>query len=275
VLSSVDGRLLPFPINMTTVNAFDGDYARARERLIVGYTRKQWGLEEKELDASVLRRVKSRQDRDDRYFTDKYQAMPLHGYTRLFERMLSHPNIKVLLKTSYRDLTGAVQFLREVDVIYTGPIDEYFEYRFGRLPYRSAEFRFETLDEEKHQPVGVINYPNEYDYTRVTEFKHLTGQRHQKTTIAYEYPCAVGDPFWPIPTNDSAERMRPYRELAAATKGVHFVGRLGSYCYYNMDQVVAQALALASDLVAQKGDQDGHESETERRRSHAPPAAAR
>jgi UDP-galactopyranose mutase len=256
VLSSVDGRLVPFPINRNTLDLFEGDLDGARKRLIAGYTRKQWGDDADVLVPAVLARVAPRDTRDDRYFTDTYQAMPLHGYTRLFERMLAHPKIKLLLKTSFREIAQllspaydpALPTRRQPTIIYTGPVDEYFGYRFGRLPYRSAEFRFETLDEERHQPAAVVNYPNEYDFTRVTEFKQLTGQRHQKTTIAYEYPRAVGDPYWPVPTANNAALAKRYQELAAATPGVHFAGRLGTYRYYNMDQVIAQALRLAAKL---------------------------
>jgi UDP-galactopyranose mutase len=273
VLASVDGQLLPIPINLDTVNRLYGlnlnsfqvesffaeraeriDHVRTSEDVVVskvgrdlymkffrGYTRKQWGLDPSELDASVTARVPTRTNRDDRYFEDRFQAMPLHGYTRMFERMLDHPNIKILLNTDYREIADVIPYR---EMIYTGPIDAFFDYRYGRLPYRSLEFRFETLNVPLHQPVGTVNYPNEYDYTRITEFKHLTGQEHARTTIVYEYPRAEGEPYYPVPRPENAELYKRYQALAEITPNVHFVGRLATYKYYNMDQVVAQALAL-------------------------------
>jgi len=277
VLACVDGQLLPIPINLNTVNRMYGtDYTsfelenffksvaepvqhvRTSEDVIVSkvgrelyekffrnYTRKQWDLDPSELDASVTSRVPVRTNRDDRYFTDTYQAMPLHGYTRMFERMLSHPNIKILLNANYREMLGVIPF---ADVIFTGPIDEFFDYRFGKLPYRSLEFRFETRNTEVAQEAPVINYPNENAFTRVTEFKYLTGQEHPKTTLVYEYARAEGDPYYPVPQPQNAALYKQYQELAAQTTGVHFLGRLGTYKYYNMDQVVAQALTLYAKL---------------------------
>jgi UDP-galactopyranose mutase len=273
----VDGRLVPIPINLDTINALYGtkldafqlaefykSVAEPRaelktsedvilnqvgrelyEKFFRNYTRKQWGLDPSELDAAVTARVPTRTNRDDRYFTDAYQAMPLKGYTRMFERILDHPNIKVLLNTDYHEIEGSVLY---DEVICTGPIDEFFDYRFGRLPYRSLQFQWETLDTERVQPVAVVNYPNDNPYTRVTEFKHVTGQQHPKTTRVYEYPQAEGDPYYPIPRAENAELYRRYQELAAATPGVQFVGRLGTYKYYNMDQVVAQALTLFAKI---------------------------
>src|SRR5215210_3485457 len=217
VRASVDDKLLPIPINLDTVNQLYGlnldsagvekffasvaekvNEIRTSEDVVVstvgrelyekffrGYTRKQWGLDPSELDASVTARIPTRTNRDDRYFTDTYQAMPLHGYTRMFERILSHPNIKVMLNTSFDEVRELVPFGH---VIYTGPIDEYFGHRFGRLPYRSLEFRFETHPVEWFQRTGTVNYPLDYAYTRVTEVKYLTGQEHRATTIVYEYP---------------------------------------------------------------------------------------
>ena len=277
VLASVEGHLLPIPINLDTVNRLYGlnltsfqlleffasvaeprDAIRTSEDVIVSkvgrdlyekffrnYTRKQWGMDPSELDAAVTSRVPVRTNRDDRYFTDTYQVMPLHGYTKMFERMLAHPNIKILLNTDYHEVEDEIAY---EDMIYTGPIDEFFDFQYGKLPYRSLEFRFETLDRPRHQPVAVVNYPNEYPYTRVTEFKHLTGQEHAKTSLVYEYPLAEGDPYYPVPRPENAELYRKYELLGAATTGVHFVGRLATYKYYNMDQVVAQALSLCTKL---------------------------
>jgi UDP-galactopyranose mutase len=159
----------------------------------------------------------------------------------MFERMLDHPNINVLLQTDYREIEGMVPYR---EMVYTGPIDEFFDLRYGKLPYRSLDFRFETLEQEVFQPAPVVNYPNEHPYTRCTEFKYLTGQEHPKTTIVYEYPRAEGDPYYPVPRPENGELYSRYKKLADATRGVHFVGRLATYKYYNMDQVVAQALAL-------------------------------
>ena len=282
VLGSVDGQLVPIPINLDTVNKLYGlsltsfeldaffakvaekveqvttseDVVVARvgrelyEKFFRGYTRKQWGLDPSELDASVTARVPTRTNRDDRYFTDAFQAMPLHGYTRMFERMLAHPNIKVMVNTDYRELEGEFEY---GEMIYSGPIDAYHDYAFGKLPYRSLEFRHETHAVAKFQPVGTVNFPNEHAYTRVTEFKHLTGQEHTKTSIVYEYPRAEGDPYYPVPRPENAALYEKYRELSKLQKGprpVHFVGRLATYRYYNMDQVVAQALKLYAELSA-------------------------
>jgi len=286
VLASVDGQLVPFPINLDTVNRLYGlsltppeleeffasvaeprHSPRTSEDVVVSkvgrdlylklfrnYTRKMWGLDPSQLDASVAARVPARLSRDDRYFTDAYQAMPLHGYTKLFERLLAHPGIKVLLNTDYREVEGLIPYDR---LVYTGPIDEFFDTRFGELPYRSLEFRFETKAQERALPAAVVNFPNEYEHTRVTEFKYLTGQEHPKTTLVYEYPRAEGDPYYPVPRPENAELYNRYRELADATPGVSFVGRLATYKYYNMDQVVAQALTLARRIATRSVGRPG------------------
>jgi UDP-galactopyranose mutase len=275
----VDGKLYPFPINRSTVSSYYGVYLRddeqcaaflerlaerverpansedvvvskvgreLYEKFVQYYTRRHWGYDPSELDASVLSRVAPRLNTDDRYFTDEFQAMPLDGYTPMFERMLAHPNITLRLGTDYRELLGRVTFK---EMIYSGPIDEYFGYRFGKLPYLSLDFKFETHDKPYHLPAAVVNYTNSKDYDRVTEFKYLTGQVHPKTTVVYEYPVhSGGDPYYPIPRPQNAELYRKYKELADATPGVHFVGRLATYQYYNMDQVTAQALALYDKL---------------------------
>ena len=273
VQASVDGQLVPIPINLDTINQLYGlsltafeleeffasvseprENIRTSEDVVVskvgrelyekffrGYTRKQWGLDPSELDASVTARVPTRTNRDNRYFTDTYQAMPLHGYTRMFEKMLDHPNIKIMLNTDYREIEGIIPYR---EMIYSGPVDAFFDYRYGKLPYRSLEFVHETYDTPVYQPAPVVNYPNDNAYTRVTEFKYLTGQEHAKTSIVYEYPRAEGDPYYPVPRPENAEIYKQYKALADKTKDVHFVGRLATYKYYNMDQVVAQALAL-------------------------------
>jgi len=277
VLASVDGKLVPVPINLDTVNRIYGfnltgeqlesyfaSVAEQRpairtsedvvvnrvgrdlyEKLFRGYTRKQWGLDPSELDSSVIARLPIRTNTDDRYFTDSFQAMPLHGFTRMFENMLDHPKITVVTGTDYREVIRSVKYR---EMVYTGPIDEFFDFRFGKLPYRSLEFRHATLDQERLQPVAVINYPNEHPYTRVTEFKHLTGQRHSKTSVVYEFPQAEGDPYYPVPRQENMQIYSAYQALAAECPRTHFVGRLATYKYFNMDQVVAQALTLCSRL---------------------------
>ena len=247
VKAFVSGSLLPMPINRTTLAAFQGDLRAAMDALVRPYTRKQWGCDLEELDPSVLARIQPRDSADDRYFTDAYQVMPVEGYTRMVQRMLDHPLIKVLLNTTYREAAALVSAAR---VIYTGPIDEYFDHVFGPLPYRSARFAFDTLATSQFQSVGVVNYPTpDAAYTRITEFKHLTGQVHAKTTIAREYPQADGEPYWPMPTPASLALAKRYKARAADEQGVWFCGRLGTYQYLNMDQAVAQALTLARRLV--------------------------
>jgi UDP-galactopyranose mutase len=274
----VDGRLVPIPINLDTVNELYGtrftsfemqafldsvaerrDAIKTSEDVIVSkvgrelyekffknYTRKQWGLDPSELDAAVTARLPVRTNRDDRYFTDRYQVMPLDGYTRMFGRMLSHRNIKVLLNADYREVESVIPYR---EMVYSGPIDAFFDYEYGKLPYRSLAFRHETLDTPRFQDAPVVNYPNDTPYTRVTEFKWLTGQEHGKTSIVYEVPQAEGDPYYPVPRPENQELYRKYERLANATDGVHFVGRLATYRYYNMDQVVAQALTLVARMM--------------------------
>ncbi len=280
VLASVDGQLLPMPINLDTLNRLYGldmnsfeaakflesvaeikptvktseDVVLSRvgrelyEKFFRNYTRKQWDIDPSELDAAVTARVPVRTNRDSRYFTDTYQAMPVNGYTRMFENMLDHPKIKILLNADFREIQDAIPYR---SLIYTGPIDEYFDYRYGKLPYRSLQFKHQTLNQSVFQPQAVINYPNEHLYTRITEFKYLTGQEHPKTSIVYEYPRAEGDPYYPIPRPENEVTYKKYKALAEQTPGVHFVGRLATYKYYNMDQVTAQALSLFKKLKAE------------------------
>lgn len=308
VLASVEGLRVPIPINLDTVNRLYGlsltafeveaffakvaekvEAVRSSEDVVVakvgrdlyekffrGYTRKQWGLDPSELDASVTARVPTRTNRDDRYFTDTYQAMPLHGYTRMFERMLGHPQIKIMLNTDYREI---VDLIPHRAMIYTGPIDAFFDYSYGKLPYRSLEFRHETHSVAQVQEVGTINYPNDRAYTRITEFKHLTGQVHRKTSVVYEYPQAEGDPYYPVPRPENAALYEKYRALskraASATVKTHFVGRLATYRYYNMDQVVAQALKLYAELSADEAPEESHAHAHAHARSSIERAATR
>lgn len=272
VLSNVDGMLLPIPINLDTINRLYGlkldsaqleqffaerretvDEIKTSEDVVVGtvgrelyekffrgYTRKQWGVDPSELNKSVTSRVPTRTNQDDRYFTDSFQAMPLNGYTRMFEKMLQHPKIKVMLQTDFREIRDQIAFNR---LIYTGPVDEFFDWKLGKLPYRSLRFEHRTLEQEQFQPVAVVNYPQTEDYTRITEYKHLTGQKALKTSISYEYPTDVGDPYYPVPRAENEALYKRYEALANARQDVWFVGRLATYRYYNMDQVVGQALA--------------------------------
>ncbi len=274
VLAEARGQLVPIPINRTTLNMLfdaklesDEDAAaflasraepvediRTSEDVVVnaigrelyelffrGYTRKQWDLDPSQLDKQVTSRIPTRTNTDDRYFTDSFQAMPLDGYTAMFEKMLDNPLIEIRTGVDFRDVRD------EVDaghIIYTGPIDEYFDFRFGKLPYRSLKFDHQTIEAERYQPVGTVNYPSpDVPYTRISEYKHLTGQKAPRTTITYEYPSAEGDPYYPIPRPENHELFKRYEELADATEGVTFVGRLATYRYYNMDQIVGQALA--------------------------------
>lgn len=280
VLGSVDGQLVPIPINLNTINQLYGlnlnssevetffaskaekvsglktseDVVVSKvgrelyEKFFRGYTRKMWDLDPSELDASVTARVPTRTNRDDRYFTDTYQAMPLHGYTQMFQNMLSHKNIKVMLNTDYKEIIDIIPYK---NLIFTGPVDEYFDYCYGKLPYRSLEFKFETIDAETFQSTGTVNYPNEQLYTRITDFKYLTGQKHTKTAIVYEFPKAQGDPYYPVPRPENAELYKKYQKLADSMTNTFFVGRLATYKYYNMDQVVAQALTCFKKIMKQ------------------------
>ena len=278
VLASVDGQLVPIPINQNTVNAlyglnlsqqqvqefFDSKAEKKAqiltsedvvvnavgrelyEKFFKHYTVKQWALDPSELDASVTARVPTRTNKDNRYFTDSYQAMPLHGYTKMFHRLLDHPNINIMLNTDYKDVVDEINF---TTLIYSGPIDAYFDFCFGKLPYRSINFKSQTIDSENYQPTGTVNYPMSQAYTRITEFKHLTGQKHEKTSIVFEYPTAEGDPYYPIPRKENMGIYNQYKALAAAEPNTFFTGRLGTYKYYNMDQVVAQSLALFKKIM--------------------------
>ena len=273
------GKSYPFPINRDTLNQLYGldldeagaaDYfERVREpraavrssedvvlnsvgrdlfeKFYLNYTRKQWGLEPSELKAGVAARIPVRTNTDDRYFTDTFQAMPLHGYTKMFESMLDHPNIRVELGVDFADIRRREAFDH---LVYTGPIDAYFDYCYGRLPYRSLRFEHEHLHGvSQFQPVGTVNYPNDHAFTRITEFKHLTGQQCTGTSIVREYPQAEGDPYYPIPSDGNEALFKRYQALAEVESGVTFVGRLAEYRYYNMDQVVAAALAVAGRLL--------------------------
>lgn len=282
VLGSIDGKLVPLPFNLNSIDQlFPVDMAECFSRKLVEgygfgsrvpilklretedadlrfladytyknvfeqYTRKQWGMKPEDLSHGVTARVPILVSRDDRYFQDTYQAMPLHGYSAMVRRMLAHPNIRVMLNTRWQDIKEQVSFSR---MVFTGPIDEFFEYKHGQLPYRSLRFDVQTHPVEQYQAAPVINYPNEYDYTRITEQKWLTGQLHAHTTTMAEYPMAhvPGEtvPYYPIPTEENRQQYKLYEsEAAALGDKIIFAGRLADYMYYNMDQAVARALML-------------------------------
>lgn len=273
ILTFVDGLLLPLPINLDTINELYGlnlsgfeleeffnkvrepfQNIKTSEDVIVSqvgrelyekffknYTIKQWGLDPSKLDASVCARIPMRYNRDSRYFTDKYQAMPKHGYTQMFKKLISHSNIHLMLKTDYREIVNLIPCKK---MIYTGPIDEFFDYKFGRLPYRSLRFEFETLDREWHQPVSQVNYPNDYEFTRIVEIKHATGQAHPKTTIVREFPMDQGEPYYPVPNEANRRLYEKYQTAASEMRDTYFIGRLANYKYLNMDEVVDLALRL-------------------------------
>jgi len=303
VLAKVGEQLVPIPINVDTVNrvyglsltqetigAFFESVREPRspirtsedvvlnavgrdlyEKFFRGYTRKQWGLDPSQLAASVAARIPTRTNHDDRYFTDAFQHMPLEGYTRMFERMLDHPNIR---------FEGGVDFfairksIRARHIVYTGPIDAYFDHCFGRLPYRSIEFRHEHLkDVTQHQPVGTINFPTDYDYTRITEFKHLTGQMHSGTSVVREYPCDEGDPYYPVPRPENEAVFKRYEALGKEATETSFVGRLAQYRYYNMDQCVGAALKASEGILQRLGLSQVHEAEGSTPRVRPAPSA--
>lgn len=283
VLAQVNGELLPIPINRTTINRLYGlnldekavgdwlEQVREHrepvknsedvvlngvgrdlcEKFFRGYTRKQWGLDLSQLSAGVAARVPARTNDDDRYFADAFQFMPSDGYTKMFERILDHPKIEVQLGTDYFTLRPHI---RVQHTVYTGAIDAFFDYRLGRLPYRSLRFEHEHLREVTWlQAVGTVNYPNDHAYTRITEFKHLTGQQHSGTSIVREYPQSEGDPYYPIPRPENEALFKRYEALAKDCGDVTFVGRLAQYRYYNMDQVVGAALKTAEVLTGRAG----------------------
>jgi UDP-galactopyranose mutase len=279
VLAANAGKLYPMPINRRTINELYGlnldeagvssflDGVREQrddiktsedvvlssvgrdlcEKFFRGYTRKQWGLDLSELSAGVAARIPTRTNDDDRYFADTFQFMPADGYTALFGKMLAHSRIDIRLNLDYEIIRRQISVKTTV---YTGPIDAYFDYRYGRLPYRSLDFEHVHLAGcEQYQPVGTVNYPNDHAYTRITEFKHITGQQCSGTSIVREYPKASGEPYYPIPRPENEALFKRYQELANAERHIKFVGRLAQFRYYNMDQVVGAALKAASDLI--------------------------
>lgn len=276
VLALVGDQYLPIPINKTTINKLynlDLDEAGVKdflekvrlpldevkssedlvlntvgkdlyEKFFKGYIKKQWGRDASEISAEVAARIPTRANDDDRYFTDTFQAIPLNGYTKMFEAILDNPNITVRTETNYADIKDVEQYKH---LVYTGPIDGYFNYAFGKLPYRSLTFEYtHTECAGFKQPAAVTSFPNNHDYTRITEFKQITGQKHLGTTIAREYSHSEGDPYYPVPHPENYALYEKYRNLADHLPDVSFVGRLAQYRYYNMDQVVGAALKQAA-----------------------------
>lgn len=283
VKALVDGKLVPVPVNITTVNMLLGENIRneaemdewleknqikndnpkngqeaaeARvgkilyEKIFKNYTKKQWDKYPEELDAEVLNRIPVRNNFDDRYFSDNFQGQPKEGYTKLFEKMLAHPNIEVKLKSDFFDIKDSLEWDK---LFYTGPIDKYFDYKYAKeahLEYRSLRFEFETYDREFFQENSVINYPNEEKFTRIVEYKYFTGQTHPKTTISKEfsakYDPEVNEPYYPVPNPKNGEIFKKYQKdaLDLEKNGVHFVGRLANYKYFNMDEAFKNALDL-------------------------------
>ena len=282
VLAENEGKLYPIPINRTTINSIYGlNLSEAGveafleknrivkkglktsedvvlnsvgpdlcDRFFRGYTKKQWGLDLSDLSAGVAARIPTRCNDDDRYFTDQYQFMPKNGYTKMFEKMLASDNIDILLNSDFNIVKGEVIWDK---MIYSGPVDEYFKYCFGKLPYRSLHFEHQHFSGEKaYQKSATINFPNDYDYTRITEFKYITGQKVKGTSIVTEYPTADGDPYYPIPRPENNKLFQKYKIMAENEKDVTFLGRLAQYKYYNMDQVVAAALKFTGGIDANK-----------------------
>ncbi|MBL4936348.1 UDP-galactopyranose mutase [Clostridium sp. YIM B02515] len=271
VLTYIDGQLIPMPITTETINklynlnlsnfqveeflsnqALKIDEIKNSEDVVLSkagtdiyekffknYTKKQWDVYPDELDKSVISRIPVRYNRDTRYFTNKYQGMPKFGYTKMCEKILDNPNIHILLNTDYKDVINDINYEK---LIYTGQVDSFFDFKHGKLKYRALRFEFETLNSESYQEASVINYPNDYDFTRITEFKKLTGQESSKTTIVREYPTWDGEPYYPYPTNDCAEQYKLYKKECDTLSNVIFIGRLAEYKYYDMDAVVKRAL---------------------------------
>lgn len=278
VVSSFDGKLVPIPVNITTVNAVHNvniktekemeawlkentvqnddpqnseEIALSRvgqllyEKMFKKYTEKQWNLPPHKLSPSVIGRIPVRTNFEDRYFTDPYQAIPKKGYTELFKNMLNHPNITVILNTDYFSFKHKLKNYEKL--FFTGPIDQFFTYKYGKkLQYRSLRFEFETHDKEFYQQNAVINYPNDHEYTRIVEYKHFTGQKHRKTTISKEYPTWDGEPYYPVPSEENLKLFEKYQKEAEKLekKNIYFVGRLANYKYFNMDQAFKNALDL-------------------------------
>ena len=273
VLTYVDGNLIPMPITVETINKLynlnlsceevedflkkqaipmdeiktSKDVALSKvgediyKKIFETYTKKQWGIDPGEIDTSVISRIPIRLNRDTRYFNDRYQGMPKYGYTKMCEKMAANPNIKIMLNTDYKEVINELEYEK---LIYTGPTDYFYDFKYGKMEYRSIDFVFETFNKEEYQPAPVVNYPNDYDFTRITEFKQLTWQEHKMTTILKEFPCSEGEPYYPFPTKDCKEQFALYQAEMDKEENVIFLGRLAEYRYYNMDAVVRRALDI-------------------------------
>jgi len=275
------GELYPLPINLTTLEKFfrcslnpetaqslleterldiinpsnSEEFVLSRlgrklyEAFYLGYTHKQWGIHPRELSPSVCGRLPIRLNRDDRYVDELFQIMPKEGFTCMFERMVRHPSIEVLLNTDYFEIRNQLKAKRAL--VYTGPVDAYFDFRYGALPWRSLEFRWVEKNRAFQQPCVAINYPSDHEFTRSVEIKHVTGQKHPRTVISYEYPRSVGEPFYPVLTDANVAEYSRYRRLAeteTTERRVHFCGRLATYSYLNIDQAIESALELSKEL---------------------------
>jgi len=283
VLSFADGKYIPFPINVKTINELfandisvdeiktflenqvkkskynpeiknfrDAVISQVGEKLyetfFKNYTIKQWGRDPEELSPEIARRIPVRENCDQRYFSDRYQGIPKYGYTRMIENILDHENISVLTGADYFDIKD--NFETEITV-YTGKLDRFFEYKYGELEYRSLILDFQTYNKKEFQPVATVNYPNDYDWTRITEFKHFLSEKSDHTTVCYEYPCDNGEPYYVVVTPENEQKREKYisgfEEMEK--KGVYFIGRLAQYKYFNMDQVVKQAMDKITNLI--------------------------
>ncbi|MFT3950709.1 MAG: UDP-galactopyranose mutase [Oscillospiraceae bacterium] len=281
VMSFVNGRFVPMPISLETINQLynlnlseddmDAFLAGKREKIdkiktsedvvlsqggrdiyekfFKYFTIKQWGVSPAELDKSVISRIPFRKNRDTRYFTDIYQGNPKYGYTKMCEKMCENKNIRLLLNTDYKDVIDDIDY---ETMIYTGPLDYFYDFEYGKLLYRSIHFKFETYEMDSFQPTASSRYPMDYDYTRITEFKKMTGQKHDKTTILKEYPCFGGEPYYPYPTDEWKTLAGKYRERSTREKNVIFLGRLAEHRYYDMDDVIRRALDCFRDLEKMK-----------------------
>lgn len=278
VLSYVNGNFVPMPISLETINQLYNknlsedematfiesrkvniEQIKTSEDVVLSqvgqdiyekffkyFTMKQWGVLPSELDKDVIGRIPFRKNRDTRYFTDKYQGNPKGGYTQMFRKMLNYPEIKIMLNTDYKEVIHEIEYKK---LIYTGPIDYFFDYKLGKLKYRSLKFIFETHDCESYQPSASTRWPMDYDYTRITEFKKMTGQKNDKTTILKEIPCDGDEPFYPFPTAEWKMLAQQYSNLAAKEENVIFLGRLAEYKYYDMDDVIRRALDVFHELI--------------------------
>ncbi len=298
VLAFVDGKKIPLPFNLNSIyEVFPQELAKrlevkliekygygtkipilellkeedqdlkflanyVYEKIYKNYTMKQWGLKPEEISPQVTARVPIYISRDNRYFTDRYQVIPKDGYTKIFERMLNHPNIKIMLNTDFKEVISIevedkkIYFLEQEfkgKLIFTGMIDELFNFKYGFLPYRSLDLRFETIEQEYYQEAPVVNYPNDYDFTRITEFKHIHPVKSDKTTILKEYPKAyqpnVDIPYYPVFTKENQELYNKYKEEADKFENLVLVGRLAEYRYYDMDDVVKRALEVFEERI--------------------------